>query len=72
MSALPMSAFNASHSAFGTDVRDALSPQASVERREVEGGTGPRAVRAQLDAAIASLSQGGEPSRGNELSIRAD
>jgi len=72
MSALPMSAFNASHSAFGNDVRDALSPQASVERREVEGGTGPRAVRAQLDAAIASLSQGGEPSRGNELSIRAD
>ena len=72
LDALPMSAFSASHSAFGNDVRDALSARASVERREVEGGTGPRAVRAQLDAAIASLSQGGEPSRGNELSIRAD
>jgi argininosuccinate lyase len=72
LDALPISAFSASHSAFGNDVRDALSPRASVERREVEGGTGPRAVRAQLDAAIASLSQGGEPSRGNELSIRAD
>ena len=72
LDALPMSAFSASHSAFGNDVRNALSARASVERREVEGGTGPRAVRAQLDAAIASLSQGGEPSRGNELSIRAD
>jgi len=70
--ALPMSVFTGAHPAFGPDVRDALSAQASVERREVDGGTGPRAVRAQLDAAIASLVQGGEPARGNELSIRAD
>jgi argininosuccinate lyase len=70
--ALPMSVFTGAHAAFGPDVRDALSAQASVERREVDGGTGPRAVRAQLDAAIASLVQGGEPARGNELSIRAD
>ena len=72
LDALPMSAFAAAHSAFGSDVLDALSARASVERREVEGGTGPRAVRSQLEAAVASLAQGGESTRGNELSLRAD
>jgi argininosuccinate lyase len=72
LDALPLSVFAAAHTAFGSDVLDALSARASVERREVEGGTGPRAVRAQLDAAVTSLSQSGELSRGNELSIRAD
>jgi hypothetical protein len=28
-----------------------LSPLASVEQREVDGGTGPSSVRAQLEAA---------------------
>jgi argininosuccinate lyase len=72
LDALPMSAFIAAHPMFGSDVLDALSAQASVERREVEGGTGPRAVRAQLDAAVASLAPSGEVARGNELSLRAD
>jgi argininosuccinate lyase len=72
LDALPLSAFAAAHPAFGSDVRNALSAQASVSRREVEGGTGPRAVRAQLDAAIGSLTQGGEAPRGNELALRAD
>ena len=72
LSALPISAFGAAHASFGTDVVDALSARASVARREVDGGTGPRAVRAQLEAAIASLSQGGEAPRGNELDLRAD
>ena len=72
LNALPLAAFTAAHRAFGDDVLDALSPQASVARREVDGGTGPRAVRAQLDAAVSSLSQGGEAPRGNELSLRAD
>ena len=70
--ALPMATFEAAHAAFGSDVREALSARASVERREVDGGTGPRAVRAQLEAAVASLVQGGEGPRGNELSLRAD
>jgi argininosuccinate lyase len=69
---LPLAAFAAEHSAFGPDVHDALSARASVDRREVEGGTGPRAVRAQLEAAASSLTQGGEVPRGNELSLRAD
>ena len=72
LSALPLVAFAAAHAAFGPDVLDALSARASVERREVEGGTGPRAVRAQLEAAVASLVLGGESSRGNELTLRAD
>jgi argininosuccinate lyase len=72
LDALPISAFAAAHSAFGADVHGALSARASVDRREVEGGTGPRAVRTQLDAAVAALTQGGEQARGNELSLRAD
>lgn len=72
LNALPLSTFAAAHAAFGSDIRDALSARASVERREVEGGTGPRAVRAQLEAAVVSLTQGGELPRGNELSLRAD
>jgi argininosuccinate lyase len=72
LDALPVATFAAAHKAFGDDVRDALSARASVARREVDGGTGPRAVRAQLDAAVASLSHGGEGPRGNELSLRAD
>jgi len=72
LDALPASAFGAAHPAFGADVRSALSAHASVSRREVEGGTGPRAVRAQLDAAVATLTQGGEAPRGNELTLRAD
>jgi argininosuccinate lyase len=69
---LPRAAFAAAHPAFGDDVFDALSPLSSVERREVEGGTGPRAVRAQLEAAVASLSHSADVTRGNELALRAD
>src|SRR5215471_8970595 len=48
---LPLSAFAAAHPLFGQDVFDALSAHQSVELREVDGGTGPGAVRAQLEAA---------------------
>ena len=53
--ALPAESFVAAHALFGPDVMDALSPAQSVLHREVEGGTGPAAVRAQLDAARAAL-----------------
>jgi argininosuccinate lyase len=72
LGALPLDTFVATHGAFGADAMEALSARASVERREVEGATGPRAVRAQLEAAVGSLAQGGETSRGNELTLRAD
>ena len=52
---LPLSAFTAAHALFDADVFDALSAHQSVEQREVDGGTGPRAVRAQLEAAQTAL-----------------
>jgi argininosuccinate lyase len=52
---LPLSAFGETHALFAQDVFDALSPLSSVEQREVDGGTGPAAVRAQLEAAQSAL-----------------
>lgn len=57
---MPLEAFMAAHPAFAPDVLDALSAEASVARREVEGGTGPNAVRAQVAQAAASLSAASE------------
>src|SRR3954469_11030339 len=48
---LPLVSFTETHSLFGQDVFEALSAHQSVEQREVDGGTGPGAVRAQLEAA---------------------
>ncbi|MEP6491595.1 MAG: argininosuccinate lyase [bacterium] len=52
---LPLSAFTATHRLFEHDVFNALSAHQSVEQRDVDGGTGPRAVRAQLEAAQNAL-----------------
>ncbi len=52
---LPLSTFVEAHPAFERDVFDALSAPASVEQRDVAGGTGPRAVRAQLETAREAL-----------------
>lgn len=52
---LPLSAFSEAHALFDQDVFDALGTGHSLEQREVEGGTGPRAVRAQLEAARAAI-----------------
>jgi argininosuccinate lyase len=52
---LPLGAFTEVHAAFAPDVFDALSPARSVESRNVDGGTGPAAVRAQLESAQRSL-----------------
>jgi argininosuccinate lyase len=56
MHTLPLSAFTTAHSLFEQDVFDALSAHASVEHREVEGGTGPASVRAQIESAQKALS----------------
>ena len=56
--ALPRTSFAAAHAAFGNDVYDALSPERSLARREVLGGTGPRAVAEQIARAKAAV--GGE------------
>ena len=68
--ALPRSSFTAAHASFGDDVFEALSPLSSVERRGVEGGTGPEAVKEQIAAAAASLAPQTEGGRHNELSLR--
>ncbi|MGQ0539977.1 MAG: argininosuccinate lyase [Gemmatimonadaceae bacterium] len=64
---LPIDAFTAAHSAFGPDVYRSLSPQTSIARREVEGGTGPAAVRAQLEQAYASLTAVLDPHTGESV-----
>jgi argininosuccinate lyase len=68
---LPLSAFKAGHPLFGDDILDWLEPGLSVARREVPGGTGPSAVRAQLNAAREALRPAAEVPRGNELILRA-
>ncbi len=55
MQDLPRASFAAAHASFGDDVTDALNASNSVAHREVEGGTGPEAVRSQLDAARNAL-----------------
>jgi len=52
---LPLAAFEEVHPLFDRDVFEALSPLRSVEQREVDGGTGPEAVREQLEAAQRAL-----------------
>jgi argininosuccinate lyase len=63
---LSIDTFKAIHPAFREDVVDALSPERSIERRNVDGGTGPQAVRQQLDAARTALTPPRETPRGNE------
>jgi argininosuccinate lyase len=55
LTALPFSSFQRAHAKFGEDVYEALSAASSVAHRESEGGTGPVAVRTQIDAARTAL-----------------
>ncbi|MDQ3516889.1 MAG: argininosuccinate lyase [Gemmatimonadota bacterium] len=55
LSALPFSAFQEAHALFESDVTEALSPDRSVRQREIAGGTGPNAVREQMEKARATL-----------------
>jgi argininosuccinate lyase len=71
LDALPSTSFKAAHPLFNDDVLEWLEPLRSVVRREVPGGTGPSAVRAQLRAAREALRPGVDSSRGNELVLRA-
>jgi argininosuccinate lyase len=65
---LPLPAFKAAHAFFGDDVLDALSAQASVDRRSVPGGTAVSAVRDQLDAGRDAL-RPTDPTHGNEMRL---
>jgi argininosuccinate lyase len=69
LTTLPFESFASAHASFDRDVFEALSAVRSVERREAEGGTGPGAVRAQIEAARASLTVFKDNARGNELRL---
>jgi argininosuccinate lyase len=68
---LPLASFKKAHPLFGDDALDWLEPSRSVARRDVPGGTGPGAVKAQLRSAREALRPVGEAARGNELVLRA-
>jgi len=55
LSALPLTTFRDAHSVFGDDILELFSFQASVEARDVPGGTSRRAVEEQLALARQAL-----------------
>lgn len=55
MTELPADAFSTAHPLFGDDARDALGAEASLAARNIAGGTGPEAVKAQIAQAHAAL-----------------
>ena len=55
LSALPLTEYQAIHPVFQEDVSAVFDFSASVARRSVEGGTGPAAVKVQLDTARKAL-----------------
>lgn len=67
---LTIDSFAAAHSLFGEDVYQWLDPVSSVGRRNIPGGTGPDAVRAQLEAAQTAIRPARDTPRGNELSLQ--
>ncbi len=52
---LPLTSFSSTNALFGDDVMSALDPAQSVARRVVPGGTGPEAVKAQVEAATSAV-----------------
>ncbi|MGQ0640272.1 MAG: argininosuccinate lyase [Gemmatimonadaceae bacterium] len=64
LSALSPETFSEAHAGFGPDARDALSPEGSVQQRDIDGGTGPNAVRRQIAQAQASLAESADVNYG--------
>ena len=54
---LPFTSFQAAHAMFDEDVLAELSPDASLRHREIDGGTGPGAVRRQIEAATTAVEE---------------
>jgi argininosuccinate lyase len=52
---LPFESFRSAHPAFEQDVMFELSPAISLRNREIDGGTGPKAVKRQLIAARSAI-----------------
>jgi len=55
LGALPLASFQAAHTAFEPDVMGELSPISSLGNREIDGGTGPKAVKRQIAQAAKAL-----------------
>ncbi|MGH7330701.1 MAG: argininosuccinate lyase, partial [Polyangiaceae bacterium] len=55
LSGLPFASFREAHPSFERDVISELLPTTSLGNREIDGGTGPRAVKRQLATAKAAL-----------------
>lgn len=55
MNALPIEAFKAASALFGDNCLEALGVEASLAERNIPGGTGPDAVRVQIEQARKSL-----------------
>ena len=66
---LPLDVFSSAHKLFGNDTMEWLDPAQSVARRGVPGGTGPEAVRAQIEAATLAVQPSRETPRGNQLNL---
>ena len=59
MTELPFASFTTASASFEKDVLLELSPEASLAHRNIDGGTGPEAVKRQLAAARAALDRAG-------------
>jgi argininosuccinate lyase len=55
LGALGLETFTTASSLFGPDIFESLDPATSIAGRDIPGGTGPNAVRQQLDAARNAL-----------------
>jgi argininosuccinate lyase len=57
LGALAFASFRAAHPSFQPDVMSELSPAASLGNREIDGGTGPRAVKRQIAQAAKAIGE---------------
>jgi argininosuccinate lyase len=64
LGALALDDYQAIHPAFAEDVYQVFDFQRSVEARDVEGGTAPSAVRAQIEKAKTTISKNEEIKNG--------
>ncbi|MGH7653321.1 MAG: argininosuccinate lyase [Gemmatimonadaceae bacterium] len=55
LGALPLASFRAAHDLFEADVLSELIPSNSLDNREIDGGTGPDAVKRQITDAARSV-----------------
>jgi argininosuccinate lyase len=66
---LPPDVFSNANPLFGSDTMEWLDPGQSVARRGVPGGTGPAAIKVQIEAATKAIQTSRETPRGNQLDL---